>query len=206
VKVNRKRAIASFADFISCPFCRKQISPVVQQCYPKVTVGFAPVAILRKPSRSLLIRIIDVRGMLSPWSTEVKPQFSQVSTLWSARIRSGHEGKICADRFPSIRKIVGRNGGEYFLLDLDEILAFQAKGELVWIATAKQRLLASQILRVVESRLRGQQFERVHRYAIVNVWPQAARDPICPSELKVLAQPNRRAQNPSALHSAKPIR
>jgi|KBSSwiStaDraftv2_1062776.scaffolds.fasta_scaffold450081_1 hypothetical protein len=107
---------------------------------------------------------------------------------------------------PSIRKIVGRNGGEYFLLDLDEILAFQAKGELVWIATAKQRLLASQILRVVESRLRGQQFERVHRYAIVNVWPQAARDPICPSELKVLAQPNRRAQNPSALHSAKPIR
>jgi len=169
-------------------------------------VGFAPVAILRKPSRSLLIRIIDVRGMLSPWSTEVKPQFHKCQLCGPQEFGPGMRVKSAPTDSPSIRKIVGRNGGEYFLLDLDEILAFQAKGELVWIATAKQRLLASQILRVVESRLRGQQFERVHRYAIVNVWPQAARDPICPSELKVLAQPNRRAQNPSALHSAKPIR
>jgi DNA-binding LytR/AlgR family response regulator len=67
------------------------------------------------------------------------------------------------------RKIVGRNGGEYFLLDPDEILAFQAEGELVWIITAKQRLLATQTLRVIEERLKGQQFERVHRNAIVNV-------------------------------------
>ena len=59
--------------------------------------------------------------------------------------------------------------GEYFLLDPDEILAFQAEGELVWIVTAKQRLLATQTLRVIEDRLKGQQFERVHRNAIVNV-------------------------------------
>jgi two-component system LytT family response regulator len=70
---------------------------------------------------------------------------------------------------PSGRKIVGRNGGEYFLLDPDEILAFQAEGELVWIITAKQRFLATQTLRVIEDRLKGQQFERVHRNAIVNV-------------------------------------
>jgi len=67
------------------------------------------------------------------------------------------------------RKIVGRSAGEYFLLDPDEILAFQAEGELVWIITAKQRLLATQTLRVIEDRLKGQQFERVHRNAIVNV-------------------------------------
>ena len=67
------------------------------------------------------------------------------------------------------RKIVGRVGGEYFLLDPDEILAFQAERELVWIVTAKQRLLATQTLRVIEDRLKGQQFERVHRNAIVNV-------------------------------------
>jgi len=67
------------------------------------------------------------------------------------------------------RKIVGRNGEEYVLLDPDEILAFQAEGELVWIITAKQRLLATQTLRVIEDRLKGQQFERVHRNAIVNV-------------------------------------
>jgi DNA-binding LytR/AlgR family response regulator len=70
---------------------------------------------------------------------------------------------------PGGRKIVGRSAGEYFLLDPDEILAFQAEGELVWIITAKQRLLATQSLRVIEERLKGQQFERVHRNAIVNV-------------------------------------
>ena len=81
--------------------------------------------------------------------------------------------KIAAASAPpnsvSGRKIVGRHGGEYFLLDPDEILAFQAEGELVWIITAKQRFLATQTLRVIEDRLKGQQFERVHRNAIVNV-------------------------------------
>ena len=67
------------------------------------------------------------------------------------------------------RKIVGRSGAEYFLLDTDEILCFQAEGELVWIVTPKQRLLATQSLRKIEERLKGQQFQRVHRNAIVNV-------------------------------------
>jgi DNA-binding LytR/AlgR family response regulator len=67
------------------------------------------------------------------------------------------------------RKIVGRTGTEYILLDPNEILAFQAERELVWIVTAKQRLLATQNLRVIEEELKEQQFERVHRNAIVNV-------------------------------------
>jgi two-component system, LytTR family, response regulator len=67
------------------------------------------------------------------------------------------------------RKIVGRNGEEYVLLDADEILAFQAEGELVWIVTEQQRLLATQSLHLIEDHLKGQQFRRVHRNAIVNV-------------------------------------
>ena len=67
------------------------------------------------------------------------------------------------------RKVVGRTGSEYFLLDPDEILAFQAEGELVWIVTSKQRMLATQTLHGVEDRLKGEQFQRVHRNAIVNV-------------------------------------
>ena len=67
------------------------------------------------------------------------------------------------------RKIVGRHGEDYVLLDPDEILAFQAEGELVWIVTAQQRLLATQPLRVIEDHLKGQLFRRVHRNAIVNV-------------------------------------
>ena len=67
------------------------------------------------------------------------------------------------------RRVVGRVGEEYHLLDVDEVLAFQADRELVWIVTAKQRLLATQSLRAIESRLGEPQFQRVHRNAIVNV-------------------------------------
>ena len=74
-----------------------------------------------------------------------------------------------SDKSVSGRKIVGKDAGEYFLLDADEILAFQAEGELVWIVTAKQRLLATQTLHVIEDHLKEQQFRRVHRNAIVNV-------------------------------------
>jgi two-component system LytT family response regulator len=70
---------------------------------------------------------------------------------------------------PLSRKIVGRNGEEFILLDMDEVLAFQAERELVWIVTAKHRLLATQSLRTIEERLAVPQFQRVHRNAIVNI-------------------------------------
>ena len=67
------------------------------------------------------------------------------------------------------RKVVGRSGEDYVLLDAGEVLAFQAERELVWIITSKQRLLATQSLRGIEERLGAPQFQRVHRNAIVNV-------------------------------------
>jgi DNA-binding LytR/AlgR family response regulator len=82
-----------------------------------------------------------------------------------AKIASAVEPSFSAGN----RKVVGRNGTEYFLLDPHEILCFQAEGELVWIVTAQRRLLATQTLRVIEKRLKEQQFQRVHRNAIVNV-------------------------------------
>jgi two-component system LytT family response regulator len=66
------------------------------------------------------------------------------------------------------RKMVGRIGRDYFLIDHDEILALQADRELVWIVTAKSRFLASQTLRSVETNLLSSSFQRVHRNAIVN--------------------------------------
>jgi two-component system LytT family response regulator len=71
-------------------------------------------------------------------------------------------------QLPDPRKMVGRIGRDYFLFDLDEILALQAEGELVWIVTAERRFLASQTLRSVESTLSASCFQRVHRNAIVN--------------------------------------
>jgi len=70
---------------------------------------------------------------------------------------------------PTTKKIVGRAGDEYFIVDLDEVLAFQAERELVWIITSKQRLLASQPLQAIEDRITEPRFQRVHRNAIVNV-------------------------------------
>jgi DNA-binding LytR/AlgR family response regulator len=67
------------------------------------------------------------------------------------------------------RKVVGRSGEEYYLVDLDDVLAFQAEREIVWIVTGKQRYMATQPLRTIEERLRGSVFQRVHRNALVNV-------------------------------------
>ena len=67
------------------------------------------------------------------------------------------------------RKIIGRRGPEYLLLDCDEVLAFQAEDEMVWIITARDRFLATQSLRAIEERLQPLPFRRVHRSAIVNV-------------------------------------
>ncbi len=70
---------------------------------------------------------------------------------------------------PLSRKIVGKVGEEYFLLSADEIYAFQADGDIVWIVTAKKRYMATQTLKVLEQRLRNTSFRRIHRNSLVNV-------------------------------------
>jgi DNA-binding LytR/AlgR family response regulator len=70
---------------------------------------------------------------------------------------------------PQPRRIVGRIGEEYFLLSADDIYAFQADGDMVWIVTAKKKYLASQNLKVLDQRLRNTSFRRIHRNALVNV-------------------------------------
>jgi DNA-binding LytR/AlgR family response regulator len=67
------------------------------------------------------------------------------------------------------RKIVGRLGEEYFLLNAQEVLAFHAEGEVVWIVTAKQRYLATTTLAKIQAKLEGGSFRRVHRNALVNI-------------------------------------
>jgi len=67
------------------------------------------------------------------------------------------------------RKIAGKSGSTYHLLDPDDVLAFQAEREIVWIFTARQRFLATGTLRSIEERLAGCGFVRVHRGALVNI-------------------------------------
>ncbi len=77
--------------------------------------------------------------------------------------------EIAQDLANIVSKIVGRVGRDYFFLDSNEVLAFQAEHELVWIITSKRRFLATQSLRAIESRLPPSTFVRVHRSVIVNV-------------------------------------
>ncbi len=67
------------------------------------------------------------------------------------------------------RKIAGKSGSSYHLLDLADVLALQAERELVWILTARGRFLATGSLRSIEARLAGSGFVRVHRGALVNI-------------------------------------
>ena len=102
------------------------------------------------------------------------------ATVERARHLFGKPGEIAArvekvaasvrkPALPATRKVVGRSGEDYFVVDLDEVLAFQAERELVWIITSKRRLLSSQTLRAIEERVTEPRFQRVHRNAIVNV-------------------------------------
>lgn len=67
------------------------------------------------------------------------------------------------------KRVIGRAGEEYFLLGTNEIFAFEADGDLVWIYTAKKKYLATQTLRALEQKLAGAHFRRIHRGALVNI-------------------------------------
>jgi DNA-binding LytR/AlgR family response regulator len=67
------------------------------------------------------------------------------------------------------RRIVGRSGSEYILLSADEVFAFQSDGDLVWIVTARTKLLATQTLKALEEKLANTSFRRIHRNALVNI-------------------------------------
>ena len=67
------------------------------------------------------------------------------------------------------RRIIGRAGDEYVLLNPGEVLAFQAEGDLVWIVTARKKYLATQTLRALQERLENTSFRRIHRNALVNL-------------------------------------
>jgi DNA-binding LytR/AlgR family response regulator len=67
------------------------------------------------------------------------------------------------------RKIIGKLGEEFHLLDSNQVLAFQAERELVWIVTRRQRYLATQPLKTIQEKLGGLNFARIHRNALVNL-------------------------------------
>jgi two-component system LytT family response regulator len=68
-----------------------------------------------------------------------------------------------------LRKVVGRIGEEYFVLNASEISAFQAEGDIVWIFADKRKYMATQTLKTLEERLGSAAFRRVHRSTLINL-------------------------------------
>ncbi len=90
---------------------------------------------------------------------EAAPYVSQaVGAVWWTRRRETRPGA----------KLVARRGLDYYLLDLDDVYALQADGEIVRILTARRKYRAVHSLGRLEERLRGTQFQRVHRSVLVN--------------------------------------
>lgn len=103
-------------------------------------------------------------------SIERARRISQQPLQIAENIANLQELSVSGTQRPSTsRKIIGKLGEEYFLLGLNEVLAFQADGDLVWIITAAQKYLATQSLRMLEEKYRGSAFRRIHRNALVNI-------------------------------------
>jgi DNA-binding LytR/AlgR family response regulator len=84
--------------------------------------------------------------------------------------RFAHMQEIAdSSRVMAPRRIVARSGDEYLLLNAEEVFAFEAEGDLVWIITARKRYLATQSLKLIQEKLRNSNFRRVHRNALVNI-------------------------------------
>jgi two-component system LytT family response regulator len=114
--------------------------------------------LLKPVNETRLLKAVERARALQGRPREIAERVEKLVNLSDVAATSGRN-----------RKIVGRNGDEYILLDMGEVLAFQADGELVWILTARHRYLATQTLRSIEARLQNMPFQRVHRNAIVNV-------------------------------------
>jgi two-component system, LytTR family, response regulator len=114
--------------------------------------------LLKPVSQVRLVQAVERAKRLAKRPAQIAEHISHLQAVGS--------GLPGGDR---IRKIVGKLGEEYFLLDIQEVVAFQAEGDLTWIVTAKQRYLAAQNLKAIEARFQNSIFRRIHRNALVNV-------------------------------------
>jgi DNA-binding LytR/AlgR family response regulator len=140
--------------------------------------GAPPVVIIVTAYDQYAIRAFEAGALdylLKPVSRERLDRAIERARTLRARPRDTAESLARLSEVPQPqpagrgRKVVGRSGQEYFLLDLDDVLAFQAEREIVWIITARQRYMATQTLRGIDERLRGSVFQRIHRSALINV-------------------------------------
>ena len=114
--------------------------------------------LLKPISRQRLLQAVDRASRMYRNPVQAAENLAQLQALAAP-----------ATKPTRIRKIVGKLGEEYFLLSPNEVLAFQAEGDVTWIITPKQRFMATQNLKTIEERMRNSAFRRIHRNALVNL-------------------------------------
>jgi two-component system, LytTR family, response regulator len=113
--------------------------------------------LLKPIGQERLAQTVDRALKLRPRTAEAARQLAAVTEV------------VEAPAGRSVRRIVAKSGDEYLLLNANEVLAFEADGDLVWIITAKKRYLATQSLTAIQDKLRHTNFRRIHRKALVNI-------------------------------------
>lgn len=114
--------------------------------------------LLKPASRQRLLQALDRARRLRK---DPAAAAENIATLQQLAPGAGTAAKI--------KKIVGKLKDEFFLLSPNEVLAFQAEADSVWIITGKRRYEATQNLRTIQQRLGDGSFRRIHRNALVNV-------------------------------------
>jgi DNA-binding LytR/AlgR family response regulator len=115
--------------------------------------------LLKPIGQDRLIRSLDRARRIAQNPAQAAESIARLQSL----------GQPTRNAEPRTRKIVGKSGEDYFLLSPQEVLAFQADGDLTWIITAKQRFLATQNLKALTDRLEQSSFRRIHRNALINI-------------------------------------
>lgn len=169
--------------------CIEQLSPdlVLLDIQMPITDGFQVVRKLNGPLPAIIfvtaysehaLRAFEVGAvdyLLKPVSGErlavavQRAREARRHPLQSAERIANTLNAESASRPARRPKIVARRGHDYYLLNLNEVFAFQADGEIVWILTAENKFMATQTLQVLSDRLAGSQFERIHRGTLVNM-------------------------------------
>jgi two-component system, LytTR family, response regulator len=113
--------------------------------------------LLKPISETQLQTCIDSAKRMINWPGGVADQIAQIASI-----------NIPSSPAKNSR-VVGCNGPQYILLDTGDVIAFQARGVVVWIITGKERFLAIHSLQKIEERVGKTPFQRIHKNAIINI-------------------------------------
>ena len=126
----------------------------------------------RNPEQTVVVVSAHDEGAIRAFEAEVldyltKPVRMDRLEACLERVRAQSKGKKNTDE-PLDRLAVKRKGG-YVVVDIDDVVYFQVKDELVWAVTKEDRFALDLTLAAVTRRVSDDDFFRSHRGCLVRV-------------------------------------